>query len=109
MTKTEYLNQYQDLKAVIAILKLEIDELKTHSQSLKAIAYDGVRVQTTPERDKIALAVDKILKFEQIAAKKIIEAIHIREAIQTAINDIKNSQFRARIIYIISFLMAVRK
>lgn len=64
MTAKEYLGQIHKYKRAAESLAMKAEQLRTEVAGLKAITYDGVKVQTSPT-DKMSELVPKLVEIEE--------------------------------------------
>lgn len=64
MTAKEYLGQIHKYKRAAESLAMKAEQLRAEVAGLKAITYDGVKVQTSPT-DKMSELVPKLIEIEE--------------------------------------------
>lgn len=92
MTSREYLSQIRKLKARIAILVREIEELDTIG--IGGIDYSKDRVQTSPASGAaFENNVEKLVEKEQCLKELLVELVDARDKIVRQITDMDDARY----------------
>lgn len=98
MNAKQYLKQIKILNGRIARNKERIKSLRESADGLRGIAYDGIKVQTSPT-DSISEKIGELVELE----RKTVEQIIKLEKLKTDITDTINSldyEAGARMLYL---------
>lgn len=93
MTVREYLARAMYLRAEIRRLNEHIMELRAMAQTVGAIKYDKINVQSSPE-DRMANVVFKIVESEKKAAELISEYTAAYDEIQNRIKEMPSERYQ---------------
>lgn len=98
MTAKEYLMQIRDYNLAIRRLQENLEELKSSASGVRAITYDGIKVQMSAKDSMTELVAIADTMEDQIYQKKI-RLIVLRDQIINMINRMPNQRL-AEVLYI---------
>lgn len=93
MTAKEYLLQIHDLDIEIGQDAQEIERLEAEAENVKAIQYDIEKVDSSPEKDALANAVNRIIEHKKKMAEKRLLLIAKRLEIINKIQSMENKVY----------------
>lgn len=94
MQAKQYLKKIKRLDSFVKVKQEELEELRTRAESIGSIDYSADRIQTSPNPDKLANSVIKLIMQEKKYAKAIQKLYEYKAEAEERIEAVPNEDYK---------------